>query len=68
MDLHSVNRVRRPSRAEDIASWETGVRLACRGTWLFSEPQPEVHTLIDLESLQWPALQTSQDGLEIAAK
>jgi CO/xanthine dehydrogenase FAD-binding subunit len=37
------------------------------GTWLFSEPQVEVHTLIDLESLRWPALRPSADGLEIAA-
>ena len=27
----------------------------------------DVHTLIDLESLQWPSLQASEDGLEIAA-
>ena len=67
MDLHTVNRVRRPARAEEIASWEAGFAWLAGGTWLFSEPQVDVHTLIDLESLDWPSLQPSEDGLEIAA-
>lgn len=67
MDLHTVNRVRRPARAEEIASWEAGFAWLAGGTWLFSEPQVDVHTLIDLESLKWPSLQPSEDGLEIAS-
>src|SRR5262245_27949455 len=67
MDLHTVTRVRRPARAEEVASWEPGFAWLAGGTWLFSEPQPDVHTLIDLESLQWPSLQPSEDGLEIAS-
>jgi CO/xanthine dehydrogenase FAD-binding subunit len=67
MDLHKVDRVRRPARAEEIASWDAGWAWLAGGTWLFSEPQPDVHTLIDLESLQWPALRASEEGLEIAA-
>jgi CO/xanthine dehydrogenase FAD-binding subunit len=67
MDLHTVNRVRRPTRAEEVVSWEAGFAWLAGGTWLFSEPQPEVHTLIDLESLQWPSLQASENGLEIAS-
>src|SRR6516162_3613983 len=67
MDLHTVSRVRRPARAEEIASWEPGFSWLAGGTWLFSEPQPDVHTLIDLESLKWPALEASQEGLEIAS-
>src|SRR4029077_16434971 len=67
MDLHTVNRVRRPARAEEIASWESGFAWLAGGTCLFSEPQVDVHTLIDLESLKWPSLQPSEDGLEIAS-
>jgi CO/xanthine dehydrogenase FAD-binding subunit len=67
MDLHTVNRVRRPTRAEDIATWEAGFAWLAGGTWLFSECQVDVHTLIDLESLEWPSLQVSNDGLEIAS-
>src|SRR5437588_10421633 len=67
MDLNTVNRVRSPARAEEIASWEAGCAWLAGGTWLFSEPQIDVHTLIDLESLNWSSLQPSEDGLEIAA-
>ncbi len=67
MDLHTVNRVRRPARAEEIVSWEPGFAWLAGGTWLFSAPQVDVHTLIDLESLQWPSLQPSADGLTIAS-
>jgi CO/xanthine dehydrogenase FAD-binding subunit len=67
MDLHTVNRVRRPAHAEEIASWEAGFAWLAGGTWLFSESQVDVHTLIDLESLEWPSLQPSADGLVIAS-
>jgi CO/xanthine dehydrogenase FAD-binding subunit len=67
MDLHTVNRVRRPAQAEEISSWEPGFAWLAGGTWLFSEPQVNTHTLIDLEALRWPALQPSENGLEIAA-
>jgi CO/xanthine dehydrogenase FAD-binding subunit len=67
MDLHTVTRVRRPARAQEIASWEAGLAWLAGGTWLFSEPQPDVHTLIDLESLQWPSLLPREDGLEVAS-
>ena len=67
MDLHTVNRVRRPARAEEIESWEAGFAWLAGGTWLFSESQPDLHTLIDLESLGWPSLQASDEGLEIAS-
>jgi CO/xanthine dehydrogenase FAD-binding subunit len=67
MDLHTIRRVRRPARAEEIASWEAGFAWLAGGTWLFSEPQLHLHTLIDLESLRWPPLQVSSAGLEIAS-
>jgi CO/xanthine dehydrogenase FAD-binding subunit len=67
MDLHAVKHVRRPARAQEIDSWEAGFAWLAGGTWLFSEPQPDLHTLIDLASLGWPALQASEAGLEIAS-
>src|SRR5262249_25566249 len=67
MDLHTVNRVRRPTHADEIASWEPGSAWLAGGTCVFSEPQVGVDTLIDLESLGWPALRPSADGLEISA-
>src|SRR5215212_3330348 len=67
MDLNTITHVRRPARAEEVATWEPGLAWLAGGTWLFSEPQPDLHTLIDLESLGWPALEVSADGLDIAA-
>jgi CO/xanthine dehydrogenase FAD-binding subunit len=67
MDLPTIQHVRRPARAEEIAPWEDGFAWLAGGTWLFSEPQLDLHTLIDLQSLRWPALRASADGLEIAA-
>jgi CO/xanthine dehydrogenase FAD-binding subunit len=67
MDLHTVDRIRRPGRAEEIPSWEPGFAWLAGGTWLFSEPQVDVHTLVDLESMNWPSLRASEDGLEVAS-
>jgi CO/xanthine dehydrogenase FAD-binding subunit len=67
MDLHTVERIRRPARPDEITSWEPGLAWLAGGTWLFSEPQVGVHTLVDLESLRWPSLRPSEAGLEIAS-
>jgi len=67
MDLNTITEVRRPDSADAITKWENGFAWLAGGTWLFSEPQINTHTLIDLEALKWPSLQASKDGLEIAA-
>ena len=54
MDLNTITEVRRP--ADAITDWDKGYAWLAGGTWLFSEPQIETHTLIDLESLKWPSL------------
>jgi CO/xanthine dehydrogenase FAD-binding subunit len=67
MNLNTVTEVKQPVLAEDITEWRDGFAWLAGGTWLFSTPQTGTDTLIDLQSLQWPALQASMDGLEIAA-
>jgi CO/xanthine dehydrogenase FAD-binding subunit len=67
MDLNTITEVLRPASAEAVTKWENDFAWLAGGTWLFSEPQIHIHTLIDLETLKWPSLQASQDGLEIAA-
>jgi CO/xanthine dehydrogenase FAD-binding subunit len=49
------------------ATWRAGDAWLSGGTWLFSEPQPDLTRLLDLRAFGWPALQASADGLEIAA-
>jgi CO/xanthine dehydrogenase FAD-binding subunit len=67
MNLHTITEVKRPSSADEIDDWRDGYAWLAGGTWLFSEPQVTTHTLIDLEALEWPALHSTQRGLEIGA-
>ena len=53
--------------ADEIAEWRQGYSWLAGGTWLFSEPQPATDTLIDLDQLNWPAIEPSSAGVDIAA-
>nr|WP_269328586.1 FAD binding domain-containing protein [Kineosporia babensis] len=50
-----------------LGDWREGDAWLAGGTWLFSEPQSGTRRLLDLTTLDWPALVTRDDGLEIAA-
>ena len=67
MNLNTVTEIKCPASAEEIPEWREGYAWLAGGTWLFSTPQIATHTLIDLETLRWPALTATSDGLEIAA-
>jgi CO/xanthine dehydrogenase FAD-binding subunit len=67
MNLDPIRVVQRPASADEITAWHNGSAWLAGGTWLFSEPQPELDTLIDVEQFGWPALETSAGGLTIAA-
>ena len=67
MNLNTVAEVKRPTSADQITQWRDGYAWLAGGTWLFSEPQVSTDTLIDLQQLNWPALQSSSAGLDIAA-
>jgi len=67
MNLNTITDLKRPTSADEIKHWRDGYAWLAGGTWLFSEPQFATDTLIDLERLNWPSLQASPDGLDIAA-
>jgi CO/xanthine dehydrogenase FAD-binding subunit len=67
MDINTVTEVVRPKARKQFPAWLKGDSWLAGGTWLYSEPQPEVRRLIDLESLGWKALSVSEEGLSIAA-
>jgi CO/xanthine dehydrogenase FAD-binding subunit len=67
MDLNTITRVMRPAVPGNITGWPAGHAWLGGGTWLFSEPQPELDTLVDLEAFGWPSLGIGDGGLEIAA-
>jgi CO/xanthine dehydrogenase FAD-binding subunit len=66
MDLTTVQEIA-PANRDAIEGWRPGDAWLAGGTWLFSEPQPDVRRLLDLTAFGWPALTASRDGLEIAA-
>ncbi len=67
MYLNTVSEVARPSTRDEIPNWGDTDAWLAGGTWLFSEPQPGVHRLIDLEWLRWDPLRVTEAGLSIAA-
>jgi CO/xanthine dehydrogenase FAD-binding subunit len=66
MDLNTVTDIV-PADRQAIDGWQPGDAWLAGGTWLFSEPQPDLRRLIDLAAFGWPALVASDAGLEIAA-
>jgi CO/xanthine dehydrogenase FAD-binding subunit len=64
MDLTSVTALH---SSDQLPCWHPGDAWLAGGTWLFSQPQPDVTRLLDLTGLGWPALTERFDGLEIAA-
>jgi CO/xanthine dehydrogenase FAD-binding subunit len=67
VDLNTVTEVARPLTRDDIPNWLDSDAWLAGGTWLFSEPQPDVCRLIDLEGLGWESLQVNETGLTIGA-
>jgi CO/xanthine dehydrogenase FAD-binding subunit len=61
MDLSSVTGLR-VARSRDDLVLAPGERLLAGGTWLFSEPQPDVTGLVDLTSMGWPAWEVLDHG------
>src|SRR6266852_6578999 len=67
MDLNTIGEVARPKAGDAAIGWRDGDAWLAGGTWLFSEPQPSLCRLIDIVDFAWPALQITEQGLQIAA-
>jgi CO/xanthine dehydrogenase FAD-binding subunit len=65
MDLNAVTEVV-PARSPAVG-WSADHAWLAGGTWLFSEPQPQLRVLHDLAAFGWPPLTVTAEGLEIAA-
>jgi len=66
MDLAFVESLGAASTAA-LAGWQPGDAWLGGGTWLFSEPQPQLRRLFDLHAFGWEPLRLSDSGLEIAS-
>ncbi|KNY23848.1 FAD binding domain-containing protein [Methylobacterium sp. ARG-1] len=67
MDLNTIETVIRPRARTDLPDWRAGDACLAGGTWLFSEPQPEMRRLVDLTALGWPSHTIAAEGLTLAA-
>lgn len=67
MDLPEIRALLRPCARDELPAVAEGAAWLAGGTWLFSEPQPGLRTLVDLAGLGWPALEPSAAGLRIGA-
>lgn len=68
LDLHFIDAILQPVTRGALPDRRTGDAFLAGGTWLFSEPQPDLLRLVDLASMGWPAWRMPPEGgLEIAA-
>lgn len=67
MDLHTVQTYLRPESLEELPDWQADWAWLAGGTWVFTEPQPQITTLVDLEGLGWATLEVTELGLTIGA-
>src|SRR5260370_35954016 len=67
MDLNTIAEIARPNGNGKRIDWREGDAWLAGGTWLFSEPQPHLRRLIDLDALGWEPLTVGEKGLDIAA-
>ena len=67
MDLRTIEAVLVPRSLADLPPPAPGTAWLAGGTWLYSEPQPQLRRLVDLTALGWAALEPSAAGLRIGA-
>ena len=63
MDLNTVTEFAPATQA----SWRDGDAWLGGGTWLFSQPQPRVRRLLDLDAFGWTPLREEAGGVTVAA-
>ena len=67
MNLNTITEVRRVSGAGDEDfDWQEGDSWLAGGTWLFSERQPHLRRLLDLQGFSWEPLVVGEQGLQIS--
>ncbi|WP_428031857.1 FAD binding domain-containing protein [Ancylobacter sp.] len=67
MDLNTVTAILHPRERAELPPAREGDAVLGGGSWLFSEPQPDIRRLVDLAGLGWEPLRVDAEGLSIAA-
>jgi CO/xanthine dehydrogenase FAD-binding subunit len=67
VNLNTITEVRRVTgNGDEDFDWQEGDSWLAGGTWLFSEPQPHLRRLLDLQGFHWEPLVASEQGLQIS--
>ena len=68
MNLNTITDVRRVTgKGDEDFDWREGDSWLAGGTWLFSEPQPHLRRLLDLQGFGWEPLVVSEQGIQISS-
>jgi len=67
MDLTTISEIAPAKDLDSATGWRQGDAWLAGGTWLFSEPQPDLRRLIDLQSIGWQPISITAKHLQIAA-
>ena len=67
MDLYSIKTYLRPESLTEVQDWQTDWNWLAGGTWIYSEVQPQVKTLVDMQRLDWSEIEVTDEGLSIGA-
>lgn len=67
VDLHSVESLRTPTGREQLYPLAGDETVLAGGTYLFSQPHPDVRRLVDITTLGWEPVTFSANGIDLAA-
>ncbi len=67
MDLHTIETYLHPTQLDEVKDWQPDWTWLAGGTWIFSEAQPQIKALVDLQGLGWSELEITPEGLSIGA-
>lgn len=67
MDLPNVETYLNPDNIQTITNWGKDWAWLAGGTWLFSEPQPHLKALVDIQHLGWSEIEVKENYLIIGA-
>jgi CO/xanthine dehydrogenase FAD-binding subunit len=68
VNLNTIEEICRPTPHDSLpGEWIAGDGWLAGGTWLFSEPQPHLRRLLDLQGFGWEPITLLEEDLRIAA-
>ncbi|WP_382304768.1 FAD binding domain-containing protein [Herbiconiux sp. UC225_62] len=67
MDLNTIAAIVPARRRDDLTALGATAAPLAGGSWLFSERQDHLASLVDLMTFSWPSLTVTKTGLEVAS-